>query len=259
MKNLKNMFHQTQGEEKIKDKFLSVVMPVYDEEFVIEKVVREFCKDVLDKFEEKEFIVVNDSSKDNTLKILKNLEKEITYLKIIDLEKNSGHGIALRTAYDASRGDLIFHCDSDDQYNPKNFWLLLQIMKDKDLDVVLGHRKNRHDPFNRLIVTRLLRAVIFLLHGVFIIDANTSFKIHRRESLEKILSIVPNNFSQISATTAVTAKKLKMNMAEIPIDHRPRVAGTPVLVNWRLMKTCLRGFKELFIIRDKIRLARKRI
>lgn len=233
--------------------FLSLVMPVYNEGPVIEKVVREFCKDVLRFFPKKEFIVVNDRSTDNTLEVLRNLEQKMDCLKVISLEKNSGHGVALRTAYEASRGDLVFHCDSDDQYVPKDFWLLYNEMRKNNLDVVLGYRKNRHDPPVRLLVTRGLRFAEFLLFGDHVVDGNTSFKLHTRKALNQLLSIVPADFSQISVATSMAAKMLKMRMKEIPIGHRPRIAGTPVLVSWRLAKTCLRGFKELSIINKTIK------
>lgn len=237
-----------QNTPKKKD-YLSIVMPVYNEQAVIEKVVMAFCKQVLDKFQQSEFIIVNDCSNDNTPHILKSLDKDTPYLKVITLSPNRGHGEALRIAYEASKGDLIFHCDSDNQFLAEDFWLLYSEMREKNLDAVLGWRRNRQDPLHRLIVTRFVRLACIFLFGVSIRDSNSPFKLHTRQSLDKLLKIVPIGSFTPSIMMAIAARKLEMRMTEVPARHLPRLTGASFLVRWSLIKACLLCLWQLFIFR----------
>ena len=229
--------------------YLSIVMPVYNEQDVIEKVVMTFCKQVLDKFQQSEFIIVNDCSSDNTLHILKSLNRDIPYLRVITLRSNRGHGEALRIAYEASKGDLIFHCDSDNQFVAKDFWLLYNEMREKNLDVALGWRRNRHDPLRRLIITRFVRLACIFLFGVSIRDSNSPFKLHTRKSLDKLLEVVPIDSFTPSIMMAIAARELGMRMTEVPVCHLPRLTGGSFLVKWSLIKACLLCLWQLFIFR----------
>ena len=100
---------------------LSIVMPVYNEQEAITKVIEDYSS-VLEKIEEREFVVVNDKSTDNTLAILESLQKEHPYLRIITQPKNSGHGASLLRAYREAKGEYIFYCDSDNQFVAEDFW-----------------------------------------------------------------------------------------------------------------------------------------
>lgn len=239
-----------QGDKK--KEFLSVVMPAYNEEEIIKEVVCNFCKGVLSKFENKEFIIINDCSKDGTLKILDDLVKKMQCLRIFHNEVNQGHGKSLRRAYDVSQGDLIFHIDSDNQFETGEFWKLYEKLKQKNLDGVLGYRKKRYDNFHRLIITRILRVFNFLFFGVWIQDSNTPFKLHTREALNKLLAVVPKDAFAPSLMMAIAAKKLGIKIEEIPVKHLPRLTGKVSIVRWGLIKVCFGCVKELLNFRKKI-------
>lgn len=232
---------------------LSIVMPAYNEAGVIEKVVRDFGG-VLQKFERPEFIVVNDCSKDNTLAILLGLQKEIPYLKVIAQEKNSGHGPSLMRAYRLATGDYVFHVDSDNQFYAEDFWLLWDKMQKEGADIVIGRRHERHDPFHRIVITKILRALLFVLLGTDIKDSNSPFKLHRRAALDKILSLVPPNYFAPSILMAVAAHKLKMKVLYQDVRHLPRLTGATILKSWKMIKVCWRVTKE--IIKFRISLAK---
>ncbi len=237
----------------MENKFLSIVMPVYNEGEIIEKVVRDFCGQVLDRFEKKEFVIVNDCSKDNTLRILENLNKEIPYLKILTNEINSGHGKSLRRAYENSQGELVFHCDSDNQFIAEDFWLLYEEMFKNNRDLVIGYRKKRNDPVSRLLVTRFLRLICLLFFGEKIIDSNSPFRLYKREALGKILPIVPKDSFIPSIMLVVVAKNKGFNVFEVPVRHLPRTTGTSFIKSWKSLKIFSKCVKELFSFRKELK------
>ena len=209
----------------------------------------DFCTKVLDRFEKKEFVIVNDCSKDNTLQVLEKLSKEISYLKILNNEINSGHGKSLRRAYENAQGELIFHCDSDNQFIAGDFWKLYDVLKQKKLEIAIGYRKERYDALHRLAITRVLRLMGFLFFGVKVRDSNSPFKLYTRAALDKLLKIVPSDIFAPSLTMNIAAKKIGIAMEEIPVNHLPRKTGKVSIIRWKLIKVCCQCVKELLQFR----------
>lgn len=85
---------------------VSVTIPVFNEEAVIEKVVNDCYSEIIAKIHDSELIIVNDGSTDATFMILERLRQKFGQLKVIHLEKNSGHGKALRAAFHIVSGRL---------------------------------------------------------------------------------------------------------------------------------------------------------
>jgi len=231
---------------------LSIVMPVYNEQDVIGKVVEDFCK-VLEKFSKPEFVVVNDCSTDNTPEILKSLEKKYPYLRIITNEANSGHGPSLVRAYKESTGEYIFHCDSDNQFYAEDFWLVWNKMRESGDDAVIGRRHKRQDARHRLFITKMLRVLLAVLVGGDIRDANSPFKLHKRGALEKIMGLVPKNAFVPSILMAIAARKLKMKVEYVNVRHLPRLTGSTFIKSWKIIKICLRSAKEILAFRTALK------
>ena len=168
---------------------VSVVIPVYNEEKCIEKVVRGYYQEVISRIPDSEFIVVNDCSTDSTSQVLENLSKELPLLKVIKPETNSGHGKALRLGFKNAKKAFVFYTDSDDCFNPKDFWKLYDVRDKKTL--ISGYRVNRDDPLARLILTRIIRYFIVVVFGVHIKDSNCPFKLIKKDALGDILKTVP--------------------------------------------------------------------
>lgn len=246
-KNELNYMEKNQLAQKILSS-LSIIMPVYNEQDVIEKVVEDFCR-VLEKFSTPEFVVVNDCSTDNTLKILKSLEKNYPYLRIITNEANSGHGPSLMRAYKESVGEYIFHCDSDNQFYAEDFWLLWDKMRENNADIVIGHRRNRQEALHRLFITKMLRIFLTILVGGDIRDANSPFKLHKRAALNKIMELVPKDAFVPSILMAMAANKLKMKVRYVNVRHLPRLTGATFIKSWKIIKICWVSTKEILSFR----------
>ena len=140
---------------------LYVVMPAYNEEANIEETIKQWYPIVEKTGADSRLIIVNDGSTDNTYKIIQKLHTK--YLQLIPITKqNSGHGSTLLFAYKYcinAEAEYIFHTDSDGQTNPEEFW---QFWENKHTyDFIIGYRKRRQDGFSRIIVTRILRLIVY--------------------------------------------------------------------------------------------------
>lgn len=140
---------------------LYIVMPAYNEEENIRKVVEEWysvievCNSEGDK--NSRLLVVNDGSKDATSRIGHELSEKYPYLEFVDKE-NSGHGATVLYAYRhaiQAKADYIFQTDSDGQTVSVEFWDFWK--KRKEYDAIIGYRKHRKDGVSRIIVTKVLK------------------------------------------------------------------------------------------------------
>ncbi|HBT81655.1 TPA: glycosyltransferase family 2 protein, partial [Candidatus Giovannonibacteria bacterium] len=126
---------------------LSVVLPLYNEEDNIAKVIRtaaEFLRTLKIHFE---IIAVDDGSRDRSGEILKKLGLEFPELIVVSHNQNLGYGAALRSGFSQARGELIFFTDSDLQIKIEE---LGNFLKNIDsYDFVVGYRMNRQDPWHR--------------------------------------------------------------------------------------------------------------
>ena len=115
---------------------LSILIPVYNEEKTIQKIINIVKKVNIGKIK-KEIVVVDDGSSDNTLNVL----KKIKGIKLVGHKKNSGKGAATRTAIKHATGDIIIIQDADLEYDPNEYGKLIKPILDKKTKVVYGSRR----------------------------------------------------------------------------------------------------------------------
>lgn len=228
---------------------LSIVMPCYNEEGCIEAVTRAWIGEAGRRAPSLEVIVVDDGSRDQTGAILDRLAQELPSLRVIH-QPNSGHGRALRVALEAARGEWVFHVDSDDQFDPRDFWKLWNLRN--DYDYLCGYRVERHDPVHRLVISDLLRGLNRLLFGVAVRDANVPFKLIRRPALERILSLIPRGVFAPSIMMSIAGQRL-FRFREVAVSHRARQTGRISIVRLRLLRACLQCAKELWAFRAVVK------
>lgn len=235
-------------------------MPAYNEEGCIEKVVKTW-HGILSQLVGSDFsmIVVNDGSKDKTGEILDRLSKEVTGLKPIH-QKNAGHGAALMKGYQAAvleRPEFIFQVDSDDQFMAEDLQLLWKERESSNF--ILGYRQVRHDALHRLVITRILRALILVVFGAFVRDSNIPFRLIRARYLEALLKELPPQVFAPNVFLSVLAARAGENLWSIPVRHQDRMTGTVSIVRWKLIKVCIRTARELVKFRLGLSSAIRRI
>ena len=218
---------------------LSIVMPVYNEAAVIETVIAEIESAVLDRFEgDIDFVVVDDTSSDATPETLRKLEASTPALQVHRNPSNQGHGASLMTAIDRSKGEWIFHLDSDRQFDPEEFWKLWE--RRAQADVVLGYRETRHDPTVRLMVSKVTTALVSRLAGARVRDANCPFRVFRRETWEDLRPLMgPSPFAPSIMVSLGAARR--NSLEQIPVTHLAREHGRSSLIGLRLLRSLFRS------------------
>lgn len=218
---------------------LSVVMPVYNEDAVIEAVLAEVRREVLDRVSGSELVIINDCSTDQTAAALERASATDSRIRVLTNNPNAGHGISIRRGFDAARGEWIFQIDSDAQVDLAQFDELWRQRADSDL--LIGVRAVRHDPRHRLVLTAITRVIVSALARQWVRDANVPFKLVRRSLLQHLAPFMPSDVFAPSILIALGAARTGARVTELEIHHLPRLHGQSTLRVWRLVRACLRS------------------
>lgn len=232
------------------DSFI-LVMPAYNEEGCIEKVVSSWM-DVVRKNAGSEMLVINDGSKDNTAKILNELTQKYPELKVIH-KKNEGYGPTILKCFDEAvktKHKWVFQIDSDDQSLPEDFQKLWD--RRTESNFIIGRRVDRRDPLMRVITSRLVTLLNLILFQVYISDANIPYRLINREYLGNILKVFPRNLFFPNMFMAVLAKKDGNALLDIPVNHKERTSGKTFMPQRKLLWLWYKGVSDAFSFRMKI-------
>lgn len=209
---------------------LTVVVPVFNEEATIQKVLNRVHALPF----RKEIIVVDDCSTDGTYRILHKLEKSPEFT-IFYKPKNEGKGAALRTGFSLATGDIVIVQDADLEYDPRDIPALLQPIIEDQADVVYGSRFLGADPQDKSWLHRLGNNVLTQLSNVFtglrITDMETCYKAFRRESLSTI-DLKQHRFGFEPEITAKIARR-QCRVQEVPITYQARSYAEGKKIGWR--------------------------
>lgn len=212
---------------------LSIVIPVYNEQKTIKKILSQ-VENVNIAPIEKEIIIVDDFSEDGTKKVLKKLKEENSNIKVIYKELNEGKGAALRTGFANTTGDYVIVQDADLEYDPEDYPKLIRALEEGKVDVVYGSRfsGNYKDMSNlHYFGNKFLTLLTNMFYGVLLTDMETCYK------------LIPGNFARnlkidsnrFNFEPEVTAKILKsgLKIIEIPINYKGRKHDEGKKITWR--------------------------
>jgi glycosyltransferase involved in cell wall biosynthesis len=230
---------------------LSVVMPVYNEEAVIEQLILDLEQEVVSRVPESEVIVVDDRSTDGTGVILDRLATSRPWLRIRHAEANRGHGPSVITGLELAIGEWIFQLDSDGQFLVRDFRTLWA--RRLDADLVLGVRVSRRDPVHRLVLSRLVAVTVSLLARRRIQDPNVPFRLIRGELWQDVQPLLGGRALAPSILVALAAARRRWRIAEIPVTHLPRQRGSSSLRAWKLLAFSFAGLRELLAFHHRLR------
>jgi len=202
---------------------LSVVIPIFNEEKTIERIVDE----VLGEQTPKEIIIIDDGSTDGTREKLQSFKRN---LKLFHFDKNCGKGAAVRKGIKNATGDVLIIQDADLEYNPNDYSRLLEPILERKTEVVYGTRlkelkfrlfgKNKTPMPLHYLVNRFLSFLTNILYGLHLTDMETCYKMMTRKVYEQ-LELKSNRFDIEPEITAKIAKK-GYKIIEIPIVTKPR-------------------------------------
>ncbi len=230
---------------------LYIVIPAYNESENIGQVIEDWYP-VVEKYSgngESRLVIIDDGSKDNTYEIMKGLAGERPLLHPIT-KPNGGHGATVLYGYRyalENDADYIFQTDSDGQTRPEEFHQFWKVRK--KYSAVIGYRNHREDGFSRIVVTKTLKLVLRLIFGLNVTDANTPFRLMKREVLEEYLSDIPNDFNLSNVMLTVLLLYNKEKVEFIPITFRPRQGGVNSINLPKITKIGIRAVKDFRIIK----------
>jgi len=232
-------------------KELALIIPVYNEEANIKKVINDW-KNILNK-NYFDIIIINDGSTDNTNIILKKLKSKITNLKILN-KLNGGHGETIYFGYVYSlknKYKFIFQVDSDDQFSHRDFKKIWKL-RNNGYDLILGSRYNRKDPIIRIFLSKIILKIFFLFYfNRNIADANIPFRLIKNRFLNEFIQISSKKYIAPNILMTLFAKKTLF----VKVNHFQRSKGN---VNWPIKKLLNFGIKLIFEIIQWKKLITKR-
>lgn len=204
------------------ENILSVVMPAYNEEHTLAKVVRLVLTQVPHLLE---LIIVNDGSRDNTAAVADQLAAADDRVRVIHQPRNMGKTAALVTGFAASRGDIVIVQDADLEYDPGEIHALLDPILQGHADVVYGSRfmvrkASRVLYFYHYIANKSLTFFSNLLTNINFTDVETCYKAFRGEIIRNMI-ITSSGFGFEIEVTAKVAK-LRCRVYEVPISYYGR-------------------------------------
>lgn len=232
-------------------KKLSVILPCYNEESIIEKIIKELL-DFSKNNKDYEFIFVDDGSKDNTLDIIeKTLQKSKNkFTKVSSYTPNKGKGYAIKEGVRNSQGDLICFIDSDLAYSLDHLERLRSELQ--KYDVVIGSRglskgNERNIKFSRILAGRVYNIFSRIILGLPYTDMQAGIKGYRKDVAKDLFSKQKLNDFAFDVEVIYLAKKKGYKIGEIPArvseEHKNQISQV------NLIRDSLKMFLDLIKIK----------
>lgn len=200
----------------------SILIPVYNEEKIVEKTIEDLKLFLNIREYVSEIIVINDGSTDKTKEIIEKIEG----IKVINHPYNKGYGASLKTGARSAQYDWLLFYDGDGQFNPQYISDLLKYT-DK-YEMVVGVRQGANTtPWIRKPGKTLLRWVANFLVEKKIPDLNCGFRLIKKDKLLQFAHILPNGFS-LTTTITLAFFKEGLDIKYIPVEMEKRVGKSSV-------------------------------
>ncbi len=221
---------------------LAVVVPVYNEEKIIECVINDWynCLDSLNI--DFEIHLYNDGSRDNSLsemqKAAKNKPKVVLHTK-----ENSGHGPTILKAYkENSTSNWLFQIDSDNEISSKYF---SELWTDRgNYDFLVGQRLYDKRNKARLIISWFAKLSVHVFYKKGVDDVNVPYRLMRVSKFLPFINNIPDDTFAPNVIITGIALKNKFRVKQIDVEFQNRQTGTVSLKNLKLLKSSLYSFYQ---------------
>jgi glycosyltransferase involved in cell wall biosynthesis len=217
---------------------ISVVVPVHDEERSVGLLYEELQAALEPLGEPWEAVFVDDGSTDGSFGALTRLHAAAANVRVVRLRRNFGKSAALAAGFAVAEGDTVVTIDGDLQDDPAEIPRLLAKL-DEGFDLVSGWKTKRRDPWRRRLLSRIFNTVTSRVSGLRLHDMNCGLKAYRAEVVRGL-----RIYGELHRFLPVLAHYRGYRVAELPVNHRPRVHGR---TNYG-MERYVRGFLDLLTV-----------
>jgi dolichol-phosphate mannosyltransferase len=216
----------------------SVVIPVYNERDNLEILLNSLTG-VMDSLQkEYEIICVDDGSNDGSDEVLRALKRKYEQLMVVEFERNCGLTAALDAGFSRARGEIVITMDADMQNDPQDIPKLLKQMG--DYDVVCGVRSRRHDPWLRIVSSRIANYIRNKVTREEITDVGCTLRAYKRKFLSRL-----KLFDGMHRFLPTLLKWEGAKVVEVEVDHHPRLYGKTKYGVWNRV---FRAFIDLLAV-----------
>lgn len=210
---------------------LLVVLPIFNEQASVRKVIMEWFQEVENWTEDFVFLAIDDGSTDDTPRVLARLQEKLgTRLEVI-CHKNRGHGQSCLCGYRLAverQIPFVLQIDSDGQCDPQYFFRFWR--RRQHGDVIYGWRFRRDDGWRRMLASLVLKWTLLAVSGVWCVDANVPYRLLRTAVLPRALAAIGPDFYLANVALAVLLRHQPgVRHAAIPIRFRERYGGEPAV------------------------------
>jgi len=213
---------------------LSIVIPVYNEQDNVFPLHARVNAALQQTGEDYEVIIINDGSSDLTEANLKSIAATDPHFKIVNFRRNFGQTAAMMAGIDFASGDIIVALDGDLQNDPADIPKLLAKLAE-GYDVVSGWRVNRKDAaLKRNLPSRMANWLISTISGIHLHDYGCSLKAYRKHVVKDV-----KLYGEMHRFIPIYASWQGGKVAEIPVDHHPRIRGSSKYGLERVVKVLL--------------------
>ncbi len=216
---------------------LSVVIPVYNERFLVAELVRRVLAVSVPEIRELEVLLIDDGSTDGSVEILRRLAAEHPHqVRLLEQGRNQGKGSAIRRGIKEATGDLILFQDADLEYDPRDYPRLIRPFLEDGADVVYGSRflqseRRRVLYYRHALGNRFLTTLSNWFTDLNLSDMETCYKVFRAPLLKSI-PLRSNDFAMEPEITAKIAKR-DCRIFEVPISYLGRTYREGKKIGWK--------------------------
>lgn len=222
-----------------KEATLSFVIPLKDEAPTLGELFNKIAEHASAQTSRWEVIFVDDGSTDNSWEVIQGLAAENPdRIKAIRFRRNMGKADALAAGWQECSGDFVFTMDADLQDDPAEIPNFLKKMEE-GWDIVSGWKRRRHDPWHKVLPSRVFNLMLSKVNKVKLHDHNCGFKCYRRE----VVHAIPM-YGEMHRMVPSLAAIHGYRTTEIPVQHHPRVHGRSKYD----FRRYLRGFLDMWTV-----------
>lgn len=218
---------------------ISLVIPVFNERDSLPQLLREIHQAAHEHQLDLEVILINDGSTDDSWEVIRELSAQDPRVRGIRFRRNFGKAAALSAGFRASRGELILTLDADLQDDPQEIPNFLKALN-QGKDVISGWKRIRHDPWHKVIPSRIFNWMVSRLTGVYLHDHNCGMKCYRAEVFREV-----RLYGELHRFIPVLAASRGFRVGEIEIRHRARRYGHSKYG----MRRFIKGFLDLLTVK----------